>query len=304
MINMGLKFFKEIYNEDIIYHYSKTSTAIDFILFNQNLKFGVRKNSIDPIESCLPYRSTSFNGKYADREIDKKFVDGSNELDNLVTNLENTFLQISFCKNHIGHEFGSPHYHAQFEGHEELFGFTKPRMWERYAENYSGVCIAFSKTKILALNTQIHNLIYKDVEYFKYSELACKKVGYISGDYLFEVGYDIYRERINQIAEDSFFHKHIDYDGENEFRIGTYFDEKKCIAEEINGALHFNKTMMLNVKGCIEAIFISSYANPRQKMSLLEYAEKLEIPIIEMVWKPDSFEPKDYKSSVELFKNL
>ena len=301
---MELKFFKDIYNEDVIYHYSKTSTAIDFILFNHELKFGVRKNSIDPIESCQPDRRTSFSGIYVDLNIDKKVIEESNALNNHVTNLENTFLQISFCKNHIEHEFASPFYDSQFKGHEELFGFTKSRMWERYAENYSGVCIAFSKTKILALNKQTHNLIYKDVKYLKYSELACKKVDNISGNNLLKEGYDMSKERINQRVEESFFCKHTDYAGENEFRIGTYFDEEKCTLEEINGTLHFNKTMMLNVKDCIKAIFISSYANPRQKISLLEYAEKLQIPIIEMVWKHNSFEPKDYKKSIEFFKNL
>ena len=142
---------------------------------------------------------------YVNLNKSKDFYNESNQLNDLVSNLENSFNQISFCKNYIGHEFASEYYSSQFEGHEEIFGFTKPRMWERYADNYSGVCLAFSKKKILALNEIKHKLIYKDVEYLKYSELSCRKVDYISGNYLLDVGYDKYKEDIEKIAESSFF---------------------------------------------------------------------------------------------------
>jgi len=299
-----MSFFKKIYSEDVLYHYSKASIAIDHILFNKQLKFSERKNSIDPTESRRASRSIITTGAYVDQKKDKKFYDESNLLNSSLSNLENLFNQICFCKNNIGHDFSSEHYYSQFEGHEEIFGFTKPRMWERYADNYSGVCIAFSKKKILALNETKFELICKDVEYLKYNELACRKVDYISGNYLLKVGFDKYKESINHIAESSFFCKHVDYKGENEFRIGAYLKEVNCIAEEINGEFHFGKTMMLNISGCIEAIFISSYANTNQKKTLLEYANKLDVPIIEMVWKHDSFSPIDYKETMELYKSI
>lgn len=304
MIDMSINFFKKIYNEDVLYHYTKASTAIDFILFNEQLKFSGRTNSIDPTESRKANRRIVSTGHYVDLNKSKDFYNESNQLNNLVSNLEDSFNQISFCKNYIGHEFASEYYYSQFEGHEEIFGFTKPRMWERYADNYSGVCLAFSKKKILAVNEIKHKLIYKDVEYLKYSELGCRKVDYISGNYLLDVGYDKYKEDIEKIAESSFFCKHIDYDGENEFRIGTYYEEERCVAEEIKGEFQFGKTMMLDTKECLEAIFISSYANMKQKNDLLDYAEKLNVPIIEMVWKHDSFEPIDYKQQVDFYKNL
>lgn len=304
MINMSLKFFKSIYNEDVIYHYTKTSTTIDYILYNQKLKFGKRQNSLDPTESRKASRSTVFTGSYIDKEIDKKFANESNELANRVSDLESLFSQICFCKNDNGHEFASENYNTQFEGQEEIFGFAKPRMWERYADNYYGVCIAFSKKKILALNSPKLQLISKDVEYLKYIELACRKVDYIPGNHLFNVGYKKHKEQIEKIAESSFFCKHIDYRGENEFRIGVYFEEEKCVVEEIKGEFQFNQTMMLDIRKCIKAIFISSFANKKQKKTLLEYAEKLKVPIIEMVWKHNSFEPKDFKESEKLFKDF
>lgn len=241
---MRLGFFKSIYNEDIIYHYTKASTAIDYILFNNQLKFGRRKNSIDPTESREARRGTIITGGYMDKKIDEKFSKEADQLDKTVSNLEKLFHQVCFCKNNMGHEFASENYLTQFEGHEEIFGFTQPRMWERYSDNYFGVCIAFSKKKIIEKNSHL-NLISKDLEYLRYQELACRKVNNISGNYLYQVGYKKYNEEIEQITESSFFCKHIDYIGENEFRMGTYYEEDKCIAEEIKGEFHFNKTIML-----------------------------------------------------------
>ena len=302
MINISLKFFKKIYNEDVIYHYTKASTAIDYILFNEQLKFSKRQKSIDPTESRKVNRSTVFTGSFMEKKVDKKISHESNELINRVSGLESLFSQICFCKNDLGHEFDSENYITQFEGHEEIFGFTKPRMWERYSDNYRGVCLAFSKKKILALNSKKYQLICKDVEYLKYRELECRKVNYTYGNHLFTVGFDNYSRQIEEIAESSFFCKHIDYIGENEFRIGVYHEDDKCIAEEIRGEFQFNQTMLLDIRECIEAIFISSFANKQQKKTLLEYADNMNVPIIEMVWKHDSFEPKDYRESEKLYK--
>ena len=301
---MSLNFFKKIYNEDIIYHYTKSSIAIDYILYNEQLKFGKRQNSIDPIESLKAQGGTSFTGKYIDSGIDEKFYKESNQLANRISDLENLFNQICFCKNDIGKDFASKNYVTQFKGNEEIFGFTKPRMWERYADNYTGVCIALSKKKMLEVNSKKYRLISKDIEYLKYLELNCRKVDTISGNYLFQAGFKKYIEEIEGIAESSFFCKHVDYIGENEFRIGVYYDKEKCIAEEIKGEFVFDRTMMLDIKSCIKAIFISSFANKKQKKTLLKYSEKLNVPIIEMSWKHNSFEPIDFKESEKLFETF
>lgn len=301
---MNINFFKNIYKEDVIFHYTKTSIAIDYILYNHELRFSARQNSIDPIESSKANRRTVFTSSYIGKPISKKVLEDSNNLDKNVSNLENLFYQICFCKNNMGYMFTNENYHTQFNGNEEIFGFTKPRMWERYADNYTGVCLAFSKSKIVELNRKKFNLIENDINYLNFLELSTKKVNDISGDYLEKVGYDKYKHEIEKTLETSFFCKHSDYIGENEYRIGTYYDESKCSVDKIKGELHFDKTMMLDIKDCLEAIFISSYSNDNQKKSMLEYAYKLDVPIIEMEWKHNSFEVNDYKESVEMYNEI
>ncbi|MEB2775576.1 hypothetical protein SYJ56_09660 [Algoriphagus sp. D3-2-R+10] len=50
MIDIFIDFLKNIYDGNT-YHYTKASTAIDYILHNENLRFQQARKSNDPIES-------------------------------------------------------------------------------------------------------------------------------------------------------------------------------------------------------------------------------------------------------------
>jgi len=291
---MDIESLKFLYNEDIIYHYTKANTAIDFILYNQHLKFSHRRESNDPIESRTADRVTMYTGPKARKPTSEKTDSDSEDLHESIIGLESKFYQVCFCKNQMGGVIANDKYHGDFEGNEEFFGFAKPRMWEQYADNYTGVCIAFSKNKILELNKNL-DLLKGNIKYLTYSKLSYKKLGDISGKYLLRVGKEKAIKHNASLIKRSFFYKHKDYKGENEYRIGVLYDENKCICEVIRGEWNFNKLRPLNVEGCIEAIFMSSYANNKQKMDLREYANKLHIPIFELDWQYNSFRLRDSK---------
>jgi hypothetical protein len=303
-MHVDISFFKKIYSEDIIYHYTKASTAIDFILFNRQLRFNASRNSNDPIESRKARRGTVYTGIKADEVTAKETTLDSNDLHKYISNLENQFHQICFCKNRMGEPFASDYYFSGFSGHEELFGFTKLRMWDQYAGNYSGVCLAFSKEKIISQNEARLELLKDDVKYLTFQELTVAKIGDIQGNHLLNVGKDEYKKLIDEKVKQSFFLKHKDYSSENEYRIGTLYDKNKCCIENIRGELVLDRAMMLDVSDCIEAIFISSYANDKQKSELLAYANNLNIPVIEMRWQYNSFEPRDFKGWIEFIGQI
>lgn len=303
-MNIDNDFFKKIYNDDIIYHYTKASTAIDFILYNNKLKFNQALKSIDPIESRKADRGTIYYGIEAEKLTTKQQYLDENELHAFLNDMQEQFSLICFCQNSIGSDFASENYISTFDGHQELFGFTKLRMWDQYADKFSGVCIAFSKEKILSLNRNKFKIIGGKVEYLKFQELSVKKIGDIQGNYLINVGKEKYKKELKKSVEESFFFKHIDYSGENEYRIVTLFDKEKCSLEVIRDEIFFERTMMLDISNCIEAIFVSSFANYRQKNDLLEYANKLNVEMIEMKWQHDSFVPTNYKKSAELFAEM
>ena len=303
-MNSDTNFFKSIYNDDIIYHYTKASTAIDFILYNNQLRFNKARKSIDPIESKKARRRTVYYDAEVGKHRSEQHFQDVNELHHLLDDLEERFNLICFCKNRMGEDFASEHYISPFEGHEELFGFTKLRMWDQYADKFSGVCIAFSREKILSLNSKKFDLIKDDVEYLPFQELLLKKIGDIQGNHLVNVGKEEYEKQLEQLAKKPFFYKHIDYLGENEYRIGTLFDKDKCSPEIIRDEMSFDRTMMLDISGCVVAIFVSSFANKRQKNDLLKYAYDLNVEIIEMRWQHDSFEPSNYKKWIELVNSV
>ena len=303
-MDVDIDFFKSIYNDDIIYHYTKASTAIDFILHNNQLRFNKARNSIDPIESSKARRATNYFGSEIDKNRSKQHYQEINGLHDLVDDLEERFNLICFCKNHMGEDFASKYYVSNFAGHEELFGFTKLRMWDQYADKFSGVCIAFSKEKILSLNSQKFDLIKDDVKYLPFQELLQKKIGDIQGNHLIHVGKEEYEKQLEQLAKESFFYKHIDYSGENEYRIGTLFEKDKCSLETIRDEIIIGRTMMLDISGCVAAIFVSSFANNRQKNDLLQYAYELNIEIIDMIWQHDSFKPWNYKKWIEFVNSI
>lgn len=303
MMNVDSTFFKNLYRDDVVYHYTKASTAIDFILYHNQLRFNKARMSIDPFESKKANRSTVYFGEEVGKRDSKSHYDDVNEIYKFVNDFEDSFSLVCFCQNYMGEDFQSEFYSSRFEGNEEIFGFTKLRMWDQYADKFSGVCIAFSKEKILSLNKNLI-LIEDNIKYLSFQELSLKKVGNIQGNHIKNVGKDKYKEQLEQLIKQSFFIKHIDYSGENEYRIGTFFDKTKCTVETFKDELIFDRTMTLDISGCIEAIFVSSYANNKQKDALLEYSEKLNVRIIEMQWQHNSFVVNDYKEWIEFVEEV
>lgn len=303
-MEIGNKFFKAIYDEDIIYHYTKASTAIDYIFNNNELLFRQARKSNDPIESRKADRRISYFGAEVNKVTTQQQVQDENEVHNFIENMEERFHQICFCQNRMGENFANENFISTFAGNEELFGFTKLRMWDQYADKFSGVCIAFSKKKILSQNITKFDIIESNVEYLTFQDLLLKKPGDIQGNHLVKVGKEKYKEQLEKSVKESFFYKHIDYENETEYRIGTLYDKEKCSFEIIRGEYFFDKSMKLDISGCVKAIFISSFANDRQKNDLLEFARKYDVEIVEMDWQYNSFIPVDFRNWQEFLKDL
>lgn len=304
MMEINSNFIKNISNSDTIYHYTKASTAIDFILHNENLRFQQARKSNDPIESRKAERRTVSYITGIEKSRSKKQFDDENQLHAFINNLEEEFHQICFCQNRIEEDLLSEGFISNFYGHEESFGFTKLRMWDQYADRFSGVCIAFSKEKIISKNSGKFDLLEGDVQYLTFQELLIKKPGDIQADHLANCGVEQYQKQLEESVKESFFYKHLDYSGETEYRIGTFFHKEKCSIDNIRGEIFFDRSMMLDIAGCIKAIFVSSFANERQKDDLLDYANKFNIGLIEMDWQYNSFKARDYRKWKHFFNEL
>jgi hypothetical protein len=260
---------KKLYSDDIIYHYTKSSTAVDYILYNNKLRFSSRMNSIDPIEKEILKHVKIGTGGFApySEENEKELTDNDEIATQLHQDLKrkaHSYQQICFCKNKLDRGV-----FYRFIDQAEEFGFTKPRMWDQYADSYRGVCIAFSKDKLLEKNKHL-NYIDSDINYKSYKELK-EKNNYV---HILKANEKEYRSEIFKKLEGDIFIKHKDYEGENEYRI--------CVTKKVND--EFSDEIFLDVKDCIEAIIISSYANEHQRVTLKKYALENDIPYFLVIW--------------------
>jgi len=249
---MGVELLKVFEGDDVLFHYTSTETALEFILEKKQLRFSSRKNTNDPIE----------NG-----DITKYFSGGSlselskeeyNYLKSYYAFKLNNIKQLSFCKNEIDNK----EYDRQFIKPYEYYGGLKPRMWEQYGNNYNGVCLIFSKDKLLK---QINNQFYPDnVNYDKYSILEQKMLSF-NIPKVKEIGIENYCEIIfKNIFIKSLFLKHKDYEGENEFRILTfseknfeYINYKDSLLGILVSSKGLNKYLYHNFKDISNAIIIN-----------------------------------------------
>ena len=105
----------------------------------------------------------------------------------------------------------------------EYYVFLKPRMWEQYADNYQGVCLAFSRSELKNAfkdNFQKPTEFYsQDIKYKKYNILELDSTGRSDLNEIRDVGFEKYEKGKMKLLKHTLFNKHIDYQGENEFRI-------------------------------------------------------------------------------------
>ena len=284
-------FCKNIHTQDTVFHYTKVKTAIDSILKDNTLKFSERAKAKDPTESISAdcYVHSDLIGNEENYELmcaknrDKAFL-----LVDKIRKEAKKYGQISFCRN-ANVDFDFLNYGGDtFLNYEEKYGFTKPRMWEQYAEEYKGVCLAFSKTKINEINSG-PNIKHDNVTYHKYKKLLLKdlSVNMNVHDHIGGSEYDIIlQERMKQYL----FWKHKDYEGESEYKI--------CAKDS------YTSYPYLYIQECLQGIIVSHQAEWEDKESLLEYAEKFKVPIFEIKWTHNSIKLNDFKHTYNVCQNM
>lgn len=178
-------------SDDAIFHYTKKETAMEYILNDKKLKFGLFHSTNDPHE----YKKR-LTPAFGWGDINKSlYLESMNLIDNTIQNT--AFL--SFC------------------GNSNNKGFKKPRMWSQYGQNHSGICLVFSKESLIKTIknelSQNYLVYHEDVNY---KEIDSESLN-IDNDNL-----SVNKVVLNNIEknyQNFLFQKHLDYKDENEFRI-------------------------------------------------------------------------------------
>ncbi|PTX63606.1 Protein of unknown function (DUF2971) [Kordia periserrulae] len=272
----------DIFNSDeIIYHYTKTQTAYEYILHTKKLKLSERKTSNDPIENIQNRVIALSSYGYEDTPVAN--AEDADYVKKFILNKIKNSRQLCFCKNN-----DNPELKKHLILPSEYYGFLKPRMWDQYGDKYKGVCLVFDKSELKSNNQHIFS---KDVKYINYEEFF-RKITNIDLNQLYAIGVDEYcNQYLKRIINFSFL-KHKDYSGENEFRFLSFSNEDNY----------------LNIGNSLKAIVVS-----RKELSefankwFIKYTRDNNIQLFYIDWDYDGFRlisKKDFDNQVKELAKL
>lgn len=200
--------------EHLLYHYTKSSVALEHILKNRTLKLGSYTTTNDPKET----KSWQFGlGTNENRELCAYKM--SEESAWLSGKLKGRIRLVCFSRD--SGPLSGIHINDIFRR-----GYCKPRMWVQYAEKHAGVCLVFDKTRLSAvIEKQVassHRVLAGPVEYVDrgiVQDLNEDQQYMINIDVLEDVGRDAYPDlHFKTHFKRLFFEKMTDWRDECEWR--------------------------------------------------------------------------------------
>lgn len=254
---MNLTEIPEVFKKlDTVYHYTNIHTAIEYILWEKRLRLPPRRNSRDPIENIKAWFTEGHVG-YDDNNI------STAEIHELAKEKINRAKQLSFCMND-----NTEYMQYKFPQHSpEFFGFLKNRMWDRYADGYKGVCLAFSLEELK--KSANCSFVTNKVEYRKYNELK-ENYHRIDKNEIKKIGIANYWKTFSERIDQLLLRKHVDYEGENEYRFLSFSESEYDY---------------INIESSLRFIIISeNYTNDYMKHVLEECASKWGVEILFINW--------------------
>lgn len=212
-------------SKEALFHYTKTSIALESILFQQKLRFNSLAETHDPVE----YNAIYFGGSgFITKDV---FVDPSEMFDRVKSadGVLNAVIKKQ-CKIAC---FSSNTSDANIRG------YNRSRMWSQYADGHRGVCLVFDKNILLeninqSLKTLTNPIIVDDYVDYK-NEFGINPEAYnLNTD---TAPNPNIKEYLDNFAKDVFFTKNKDYRDETEYRIMIYAPEMDMFFAEISSAL-------------------------------------------------------------------
>jgi Protein of unknown function (DUF2971) len=197
----------DVLHDKYVYHYTKLSTALEFILPSGTIKISALQNVNDLRES----QDWHFSGRGASDMDFKVALQFMNECSRLIKENVRVFCTVQ----------DKPHRDGRSDWHR---GYCRPRMWSQYGDNHKGICLVFDKDK---LNSAIRAALPEDFW------IEGRAVVYQDDDYLRDdlEAFSLDLDRVNatslEYATDFmlanyfstyFFIKNADWSGEQEWR--------------------------------------------------------------------------------------
>lgn len=138
-------------------HYTKKNTALEKILREKKIKFGLLGLTNDPKESKMrQVNLISIGRMYYDRDLEPKVKEESYRI------ISSEWKVLCMTQSSEARKFKNPNKNEIMSRFRH--GYNRPRMWAQYAENHSGVCLIFDGKK---LHTNISSSLDETSQLFK-----------------------------------------------------------------------------------------------------------------------------------------
>jgi hypothetical protein len=255
-----------LWDSNMIFHYTKTDTAIAHILFKNQLRLNRRMNASDPMEKLYhPLNTNQFYSPNDSAESIKKGEVLSDYKRDLNHSLEMAN-QLSFCLNN---------YTLPDLKYADDLGFLKFRMWDQYAAQFHGVCLCFDQDILLASEN-----------YTEFSDSLNHPAKFTSGevDYKHLLGFGIKEDEsqsnnLEGILKKKLLTKQKSYEDEKELRLLNFNERGEYYLpftkEALKAIFYFtHKASGLKKK--------HHFLNDFQRHKILEYAKTNQVDVFEL----------------------
>jgi len=211
---------------EYIYHYTKSETAIDFILKNKNLKFSPFSKTNDPKETKEWF---FIPGTNEGRELSKYTPEYLSERLNPTFKESTSLLCFSKDKELTGNHLEDT----------PKRGFCKPRMWAQYGGNHTGICLIFNFerfTKLFAEKFSNKTYTFDHVNYQDrlLADIQQEQAYMVNVDHLEKRGKDYCYDHLLKFNKRLYFEKATDWENENEFRFVIFECDEELYFEYQN----------------------------------------------------------------------
>lgn len=248
---------------DLLGHYTKRETAIEYILPSKRLLINNLWLSNDPVES------KKYIGEFIDTKITtfNDIIKDNHQQFESTKFYQNFIRYISFVKNKKGQKV-----------------FEVPNMWAYYGQRYEGVCLVFDKKLLKSLFKNQYSQKVKDLT-IKYN-LDRSESGKIK-----KKNHESLEEFFSMNAKDILFRKHKVWAEESEYRfavIDENCDNERWFLEKIDKALL--------------AVVIGIEFNENYLCSILKLIERTHIRAYKLSYKKNKFEVEPLNHTENIFE--
>ena len=217
-------------------HYTNKEIALEHILYEKKIKFGLLGMTNDPKETKewgFPLLTTMEDSLFSKSKSTRNNIDFTISVQDIVNEIMTKEWKVLCLTKH------STYNHKRVLSEEFSRAYSHPGLWAHYGENHSGVCIIFNQKK---LNKNIHNHLSKDhkifqgsVEYNNIRAIVQSAID-VSNSHL-NIN-DLIREYFINNYEDCFLRKTTDWKFEHEYRWLIHDVKKEPIFIPISGAIN------------------------------------------------------------------